>query len=916
MLINSVKLASFRGIPGELEFNFDRPLNIIYAPNGTGKTSLLDSIEWLFTAKVSRLHDSEDIVCKLATEARSFVEVETNIQGFKMLRRSVEGSSNILRVNNRTSLNLLELYHQIFSHQIKRNSDGDELFRATYLINPESVNLLLDEDSASNRSKLFANVLGTENYQKDLKDLKTRLDYFRSLNTLDRNIEEKSSSLKSKEQEIESKKEELSKSIINSSILNSIARLKAALEIDDELSETHTEIEMYHLILEKNSKSIKELSESNVSLEQCREDYVQILKDRNLADVSNDSFDDLPEKIKKVKAESLFSDESISKQMRAISSLQDSKNELYERFEKYFLLKNNISSLLSEDELSKKIYDLKVEIERLEKIIEIIDEFNSAEYFSRLESEKSIDAEIKETSKNLLAELEALVIKHKELSLELENKQSQIEQTKKDLQSLFQIGQKIINEDTMACPLCNNDQFAKKGELKGILDLNLSRLSEHSKEIGEWELQKSQLKFKIDQENKQRNFIKDKKRELDLLKSDIEVDQQQILKIFDNQFPKDFSDEILDARQKDVFTAINECKQDLGVLQTQEEFQSLSNLIQQSLAHINSDFQCDLNLGSIEDIHHLKKHLESLLNKAKRDLKSTENELFDLQQEDDKLQQLLNLQAKENAIIEKLTAIGFWQKLSVEALTSFHYSLLDKIHKVKALKIDIEDLARLIKEKEDDDSNQVLLEKLKQDRDSLKRELTYLENEKKFVSKLTEEIAELEQFISDRSSNTIMPLKRLIESLYLRSQANHYIKAIDIQTDNNELKWLANIGDAAQENNLSSTSLSQGQRQDLALSIFLARAISKREGTYFLDEPFAHLDDLNRTAVLDIYRTLAIKSVRDFDSKLKLVITTANENIVSHLKQKLSPVGWKDYLKIFTLSGNPQIGVKVVSDPN
>ncbi|MFM7459191.1 MAG: ATP-binding cassette domain-containing protein [bacterium] len=507
-------------------------------------------------------------------------------------------------------------------------------------------------------------------------------------------------------------------------------------------------------------------------------------------------------------------------------------------------------------------------------------------------------------------------IEYKNLSLELENKQNQIEQTKKDLQSLFQIGLKIINEDTMICPLCNSDHFTKKGELEYILDLNLSSLSEHSKEIGERELQKSQLKFKIDKEKKQKNSIEDKKRDLSLLKSEIEADQQKILKIFDNQFPKNFSDEVLRAKLRDTFTAIDQYSQNLSDLQTQEEFQRVSNLIQQSLSDINSNFQDDLDLASINDTNQLKKHLQALLDKAQCNLKSNENELLDFKEEEKKIQELLNLQAKEKVIIDKLASIGFQQELSIEALTTFHYSLLDKIHRVEALKIDIENLARLIKEKEDDDSNQVLLKKLKQERESLESELRYLENEKNFVSKLTEEIHKLEKFISDLSSNTINPLRRLIESLYLRSQANHYVKAINIQTDNNELQWLADISDAAEENNLSITSLSQGQRQDLALSIFLARAISKKEGTYFLDEPFAHLDDLNRTAVLDIYRTLAIKSVTDFDSKLKFVITTANENIVSHLKQKLSPVGWKDYLKIFKLSGNPQIGVKVVSDPN
>jgi hypothetical protein len=48
--------------------------------------------------------------------------------------------------------------------------------------------------------------------------------------------------------------------------------------------------------------------------------------------------------------------------------------------------------------------------------------------------------------------------------------------------------------------------------------------------------------------------------------------------------------------------------------------------------------------------------------------------------------------------------------------------------------------------------------------------------------------------------------------------------------------------------------------QDLAL--FLARARSLG-GTFFLDEPASHLDDLNRVALLNIFRALAVERGTD-----------------------------------------------------
>ena len=50
-----LRLAAFRGVPGELQLDFTSPLTIIYAPNGTGKSSLFDAAEWLLTGEVKRV---------------------------------------------------------------------------------------------------------------------------------------------------------------------------------------------------------------------------------------------------------------------------------------------------------------------------------------------------------------------------------------------------------------------------------------------------------------------------------------------------------------------------------------------------------------------------------------------------------------------------------------------------------------------------------------------------------------------------------------------------------------------------------------------------------------------------------------------------------------------------------------------
>ena len=110
------------------------------------------------------------------------------------------------------------------------------------------------------------------------------------------------------------------------------------------------------------------------------------------------------------------------------------------------------------------------------------------------------------------------------------------------------------------------------------------------------------------------------------------------------------------------------------------------------------------------------------------------------------------------------------------------------------------------------------------------------------------------------------------------------------------------------------TRFSQGQKQDFALSIFLARARGLG-GTFFLDEPLAHLDDLNRVALLDVFRAICLENRR----MLSIVMTTASKPVVRHLVEKFSQVNADSkndsgpILKVISLEGNLKSGIGIVA---
>jgi DNA repair exonuclease SbcCD ATPase subunit len=144
-------------------------------------------------------------------------------------------------------------------------------------------------------------------------------------------------------------------------------------------------------------------------------------------------------------------------------------------------------------------------------------------------------------------------------------------------------------------------------------------------------------------------------------------------------------------------------------------------------------------------------------------------------------------------------------------------------------------------------------------------------------------------------------------SIFGRIHANETFDLMRGGPEDDPFQWIAM---AARQELIPSREFSMGQRQDLALSIFLAKARGIG-GTFFLDEPMIRLDDLNRVALLDTFRVL----VEEKDSRVSLVITTASRSLVRHFQEKFNNVPAKGDIpafRVIELEGSPRDGVKAV----
>ena len=149
-------------------------------------------------------------------------------------------------------------------------------------------------------------------------------------------------------------------------------------------------------------------------------------------------------------------------------------------------------------------------------------------------------------------------------------------------------------------------------------------------------------------------------------------------------------------------------------------------------------------------------------------------------------------------------------------------------------------------------------------------------------------------------------LSRVVNGLFLRMHANRIVDRIDLGQSESFLHWFADAGDAQLD---PGRDFSQGQRQDLALALFLARARGLG-GTFFLDEPVAHLDDLNRVGLMDVFRAVATEG----GGRIRLVITTASRSLARHMVEKFGAVvpdlGKGPAMRVIELTGNGRLGVQ------
>ena len=187
VLIDRISIEAFRGIPGALTIDLDSELTVLYASNGTGKTSVFSALEWLlcnsdprkpeFVKNLSRGQTKTPIV-----NAEGALIHEDSFVNATIGREF--GSDTIGRWANERHrgpefLSLIASSHDLaqFSGQGgARTRKLRQIIRATRFLStdPDEALKLIPEDQQGEefRSLLFADLTNTTNLNAEL--LQTR----------------------------------------------------------------------------------------------------------------------------------------------------------------------------------------------------------------------------------------------------------------------------------------------------------------------------------------------------------------------------------------------------------------------------------------------------------------------------------------------------------------------------------------------------------------------------------------------------------------------------------------------------------------------------------------------------------------------------------------------------------------------
>nr|WP_315492819.1 AAA family ATPase [uncultured Pseudomonas sp.] len=903
----SVEIRNFRGVPDFLQIPLNAPLTIIHAANGTGKSTICYALEWLLTNKVDDLPTTTDFSCQWGLGETS-VSADCEINGELYHLERVNGKASIKKHGERRKKQikdaaLLEMLtpSSVLGSSTKATTKArrDWLRNCRWLY-ANSLALLVDNSKSELRQQIFADILGLGHLASTLSNLKEYrgdLPRVHGLETKLQNLIAEIHALEEKLKASQSGREQVAFKL--STILEGFPGTPVTGNLLDDFKTAQLEVAKLLQAAQRQKNILSELLEGwsgyESSLQQLESSRSSLANITQTSTTLTNDHRRLAEQLATVETNRAQGKIGVDWARKNTDALKAWEAITSEPAFALAFPQTDLSFQLLEQNFVEYAWDSDKQQRWLNSIEYLIS--NGDVLLDLLKVKRDLSSNIVQPPVNMV-ELSKSADEAKQARI---TAQGEFDALSNVINRLRALGHEAAHSLTSGhCPLCDHD-WKSADALRGQLSTaNLTpELQTASRKLVDAQSNEQLWVTTVHNANLQQssfeNYTARVKSANDKLKH-IE-ERTSYLSIMGKP---DFSDSDINdfphllARIK---CAIGAKKIAEVMTQVEDFFQIPSSPnantgiaeARQMLERYTQHFQQQLDSASSEQPSLARSVMEKL-----ESIQAKTREAHQVNSSIAAISQVVNrFQSQWNEVIGILP-------ISKDLHTATHANVEVELRRAEGYESELRECQ--ISLNIDSDSERLI--RLQREKSVVAEKLqTGLSH----ILVADNAITQYGDHVRNATVSSLAPLLVPATELFSRMHANEVYHQLSVS--GNDLNWMV-FAEGHEAPLEAEEKLSQGQRQDLALSLYLARA-KNTGGSFLLDEPIAHLDDLNRVAMLDIFRLVATSM-----PNMNLILTTASDSLARHLAQKFSSLPDVHLLNTIYLEGNPRTGVKATVTRN
>lgn len=893
--IDSLEIAGIMGVPNEVELNFTAPLTLIYAPNGTGKTSAWTAVKALMTNGIS-----DGLVCRSAKSKPPKIVGQFLIGKSKCTLTASAGgvtltSEDFAAKSGYAALSALAPEVDTALLQTKGGVLKDRLIsqiEGCRFLPAESLLYLIDngDESTELRRKLFADLTGTSAIQSEVRESnqyreKLLEELGRGRNSL-KTIEEQMQAFSS----AHNTKSSDSLRLIEQAATIAEITLPVEMSAHDALALLRDTQGSWMAILEKRQSAYNTWRSIEATYPNLNQDLTNASNAMNQANVARDA------------AQGAL---AIARSKLESGDFKRAKME-HQRFQRgleklaALVATEGRTPLLTESTIESLRqlllpFDSEPDIETKLGALQQLNDFRQTYQLQTTERQNLIDkqrkftSELKSTSGELLEEIGRQNVRQLDLVTRINRQSDLAASLRASAQSLVSASQLV------ACPCCSHHWKSVDALLAAIASGDRTENTDPrlKSELATTEAAIELLQSQYLSTRSTEDMLRGLERKLGELNASIErIERLAVASV------------VALPRLLDATTTLQEVR----TLSSRLEFWRIIKAADDLAWGLDETKNIDAALSTLSTRNEALKaaatlaeqsEIEQQLLVAREQNSVTSNSELAIRQESEK-RRLVNIKQSRDAAIDNLSASGSIVESIVKASLDQDTASLEKLgNLVTQISAAIEASAAV-----------AARERITENQKTLQSMQNHIQLEADRATELIGALTAVEKQSGDQFFEKLFPA---VGTLFDHMQVNRVFRGLEISSVKQSFHLEGQLDDGVSLD--PGTHFSQGQRQDLALSMFLVRAASLG-GSFFLDEPLAHLDDLNRTALLDCLRACVL-GTESTSRPVRLVVTTANWSVARHLMQKFHNIRHPEssptlgpWLRVIQLSGNVRQGIE------